>query len=901
MNPVQTRPPDWHTRSLDDLAADTGADLRAGLTPAEAAARLKALGPNLLTPPRRSGPLRRFLAQLNQPLVLILLASGGITLALREWVDAGVILGVVLLNAVFGFVQEAKAEKAIEGLATLTRTRALVMRAGSAMSVPSEDLVPGDLVILQAGDRVPADLRLVQASELAIDESTLTGESLPASKLSKPLPAATGLADRLNMAFAGTLVTAGQGVGVVVATGDRTETGGLSRLVAEARSQETPLTRKVAELSNRLLYVILALAAVAFAVGLSRGQPVFEVFMAAVALAVGAIPEGLPAAFTVTLAIGVSRMARRKAIIRRLAAVETLGSTTVICSDKTGTLTENQMTVQEVWAGGVSYPVTGLGYVPEGEVVREGASPEGAPPEPLVECLKAGLLCNDAWLVSEQGRVTVQGDPTEGALVTSAAKLGLTVALREECPRLETLPFDSRRPFMATRHADGSIYLKGASEEILARCAHALMEAGLEPLDLAAVQRQIDALASRGYRLLAFARTSGESLDALSGGLVFLGLQAMRDPPRAEAIAALEACHRAGVQVKMITGDHAATAKAIARQIGLSGNRPLRVVTGAELDGLPEEAWGLVAEETSVFARVAPHQKLRLVDALQKNGHVVAMTGDGVNDAPALKQADIGIAMGITGTEVAKEAADALLTDDNFATLQAAVEEGRVVYENLTKFIAWTLPTNLGEGLVILAAVLAGVTLPILPVQILWVNMTTAVLLGLMLAFEPREAGTMDRAPRDPRAPLLTFDLIGMILVVGVVILAGAFGLFAWETQRGAALAEARTVAVNVLVTVQLFYLFNCRSLRHPTHRIGLFSNRWVNSGAIAMIALQLAFTYLPVMNRLFQSAPISMAAWGRILVIGLAAYLLIEGLKALRGSSWHEAAHGQMPSDLRP
>jgi Ca2+-transporting ATPase len=898
MNPAPTRPPDWHTCSLDDLAAATGADPRAGLMPAEAAARLKAHGPNRLTPPRPRGPLRRLLAQLNQPLVLILLAAGGLTLALREWVDAGVILGVVLLNAVFGFVQEAKAEKAIEGLATLTRTRALVMRGGSAVSVPSEDLVPGDLVILQAGDRVPADLRLVQASELTIDESTLTGESLPASKRSEPLPAATGLADRLNMAFAGTLVTAGQGLGVAVATGDRTETGGLSRLVAEARTLETPLTRKVAELSNRLLYVILALAAVAFAVGLSRGQPVFDVFMAAVALAVGAIPEGLPAAFTVTLAIGVSRMARRKAIIRRLAAVETLGSTTVICSDKTGTLTENQMTVQEVWAGGVSYPVTGLGYAPEGEVVRE-----GAPPEPLVECLKAGLLCNDAWLVTEKGRVTVQGDPTEGALITSAAKLGLTVALREELPRLDTLPFDSKRPFMATRHADGSIYLKGASEQILARCAHALTEAGLEPLDLAAVQRQIDALASQGYRLLAFARTAGESLglDALDEGLVFLGLQAMRDPPRAEAITALEACHRAGVQVKMITGDHAATAKAIARQIGLSGDRPLRVVTGADLDGLPEEAWGLVAEEASVFARVAPHQKLRLVDALQKNGHVVAMTGDGVNDAPALKQANIGIAMGITGTEVAKEAADALLTDDNFATLQAAVEEGRVVYENLTKFIAWTLPTNLGEGLVILAAVLAGVTLPILPVQILWVNMTTAVLLGLMLAFEPREAGTMDRAPRDPRAPLLTFDLIGMILVVGLVILAGAFGLFAWEMQRGAALAEARTVAVNVLVTVQLFYLFNCRSLRHASHRIGLFSNRWVNAGAIAMIALQLAFTYLPVMNRLFQSAPISMEAWGRILAIGLAAYLLIEGLKALRGSSRPETAHGQMPSDLRP
>jgi magnesium-transporting ATPase (P-type) len=886
----------WHAQGLDDLAAALDTDLASGLAASDAAARLRAHGPNRLSPPRRQGPLRRFLAQLNQPLVLILLAAGGVTLLLREWVDGGVILGVVALNAVFGFVQEHKAEKALEGLATLTRTRALAMRDAQPQALDSEVLVPGDLVVLQAGDRVPADLRLVRASDLAVDESALTGESLPARKDPAPLPLGTPLADRGNMAFAGTLVTSGAGAGIVVETGDRTETGGLSRLVAAAQPLATPLTRKIADLSRRLLYVILALAVVTAAVGLWRGLAPFDVFMAAVALAVGAIPEGLPAAFTVTLAIGVSRMARRRAIIRRLPAVETLGSTTVICSDKTGTLTENQMTVQEVWAGGRSYPVTGLGYEPVGTLAVA-----GDPPEPLIECLKAGLLCNDSWLVEEGGRWLVQGDPTEGALIVSAAKAGLSVELREEFARVETLPFDSARPFMATRHADGSIYLKGACEQILARASHELTSEGLAPLDLDAAKHRIDDLASQGYRLLAFARASGASLaPAVADGVIFLGIQAMRDPPRAEAIPAIAACQRAGVAVKMITGDHAVTARAIARQIGLGGDRPLRVVTGAELSDLPEEAWGLVVEEAVVFARVAPAQKLRLVEALQRNGHVVAMTGDGVNDAPALKQADIGIAMGIAGTEVAKEAADALLTDDNFATIQAAVEEGRVVFDNLTKFIAWTLPTNLGEGLVILAAVLAGVTLPILPVQILWINMTTAILLGLMLAFEPGEAGTMERPPRDPRAPLLTFDLVGLIVIVGLVLLTGAFGLFSWEIQRGASLPEARTVAVNVFVMVQLLYLYNCRSLRLPAHRLGLFSNRWLNAGVVAMIALQLAFTYLPVMNRLFQSAPIDPAAWGRILALAAASCLLIEGLKTLRGAGSVRSDHGQAAEDLR-
>ncbi len=918
--PSDTRSPvtdtGFHLMDADDAARRLGTDPYKGLEPAEAARRLGEDGPNRITARRQQGPLVRFLLQFHQPLIYILVVSGGITVALGEWVDAGVIFGVVVVNAVVGFIQESKAVNALAALARTMTAEAVVVRGGRQERIPAEELVAGDLVLLQSGDKVPADLRLVQARELRIDESALTGESVAVDKSADPMAADAPVADRSNMAYASTLVTYGRGSGIVTATGDRTEVGKISTMIATADELATPLTRKIAAFSHVLLYVILGLAGVTVAVGLWRGESLFDMFLAAVALAVGAIPEGLPAAVTITLAIGVGRMAARKAIIRRLPAVETLGSTTVICSDKTGTLTENQMTVQEIVAGGLAAELSGVGYDPRAGRLAVAGGPFDPRRHPaLAECLRAGLLCNESRLAEEDGAWSIDGDPTEGALLVAAVKAGLDPAAEEaRFPRLDILPFESAHQYMATLHGTGTdgsriVYLKGSVEAVLARCATRLGPQGEEePLDAAVVHRQVEELAAKGLRVLAFARLLLDGAaaarldhDTVREGLCFIGLQAMIDPPRPEAAEAVRVCRRAGIQVKMITGDHAATAAAIAARIGLTGGddegrqdqarpdpvrpdpvRPVPVLTGQELAALGEQELAARVEETAVFARVAPDQKLRLVRALQARGHVVAMTGDGVNDAPALKQADIGVAMGITGTEVAREAADMVLTDDNFSSIEAAVEEGRGVFDNLTKFIVWTLPTNLGEGLVIMTAIFLGATLPILPVQILWINMTTAGFLGLMLAFEPKEPFIMDRPPRDPATPILTRPLILRILLVGFLLLVAAFGLFEWELARGASLAEARTVAVNVFVVMELCYLFNCRSLSRSVLRLGLLSNPWVLAGSSAMFLLQLAYTYLPVMQQLFASAAIGAGAWARIAAAGLFVYLVVEGEKRL-------------------
>jgi len=892
----------WHHLNPQEVVELLNTEPDKGLDLLEVEARQEHFGPNAL--PARTGPrpLVRFLMQFRQPLVYILLVAGGITLLLREFVDAGVIVGVVLVNALVGFLQESKAAKALEALAKTMTTPATVLRASQKTRIASEELVPGDVVLLQSGDKVPADLRLVHVRELQVDESALTGESMPVHKQSDMLPRDTTLAERLNMAYSSSLVTYGQGTGIVVATGANTEVGRISELISTAESLATTLTRKIARFSPVLLYVVLGLAAAPFAVGIWRGEPWIDMFLAAVALAVGAIPEGLPAVITITLAIGVARMAKRRAIIRKLPAVETLGSTTVICSDKTGTLTENQMTVQEIWAGGARFVVSGGGYGPDGRIVPadEQASPRGDN-RALAECLRAGLLCNDSAVVQKDGRWTVEGDPTEGALIASAAKFGLTASPSADAlPRIDAIPFESQHQFMATLHRAASgqppvVYLKGAVETVLAKCATTLDADGVsQPLDVERVAKHAEEMASCGLRVLAFARGGlPPGADRLAhadveSGLTFLGLQSMIDPPRPEAIAAIRTCHAAGIDVKMITGDHALTASAIARQIGLDrrgqADRPNPVVlTGRELESLSDAELIETVEESSVFARVTPEQKLRLVRALQARDQVVAMTGDGVNDAPALRQANIGVAMGLGGTEVAKESADMVLTDDNFASIEAAVEEGRGVFDNLTKFIVWTLPTNLGAGLVILAAVFAGATLPILPLQILWINMTTAVCLGLMLAFEPKEPGIMQRRPRDPKTPILTGTLIGRIFLVGGALLVSAFGLFEWALAGGATLAEARTIAVNVFVFVELFYLFNCRSLHHSAFHVALRSNPWIMVGASAMILLQLAFTYSPVMNAWFHSAPIGIWDWCWVLVPSALTFILIEAEKRLR------------------
>jgi len=890
----EKQPAVWHAMSAAEALGALGVDPAAGLSAAELGRRRCEFGPN-----RMSAALGRpgwllFLLQFHQALIYILLGATVVSLVLSEWVDAAVIFAVVLVNAVVGFLQESKAEKAIEALTRMVLTEATVRRSGELRRVASEELVPGDVVVLHSGDRVAADVRLLSVRNLQVEEAALTGESQPVAKQAGVLAAATGLAERSNLAFTGTLVTFGMGEGVVVATADRTEMGRIAGMIGQAETLVTPLMGKIASFSRLLLYVILGLAAFTFGIGLLRGQPWEEMFMASVALAVGAIPEGLPTALTITLAIGVSRMARRKTIIRKLPAVETLGSTTLICSDKTGTLTQNQMTVQEIHAGGRLYQVSGSGYEAEGRIHHEDEVVVVGDNPALIETLGAGLLCNDSRLVAdESGRIAVEGDPTEAALLVSAHKAGVSVSdFGRHLPRVESIPFESEYQYMATLHGipneTKTIYIKGAVEAIVARCCQALARDGacvdIEPAAILAAAEQ---MAARGLRVLAFARREMPAAHAeldhhhVSGGLTFLGLQGKLDPPRPEAIEAVAKCRSAGIRVKMITGDHLLTAKAIAAQIGLAEETEMVAVNGAQLEALDDAALAELAERAVVFARVAPEQKLRLVRSLQAGGHIVAMTGDGVNDAPALKQANIGIAMGITGTDVSKEAADMVLMDDNFASIEAAVEEGRGVFDNLTKFIVWTLPTNFGEGLVILLAIAIGGELPILPVQILWINMTTAVLLGLMLVFEPK-ADIMERAPRDPERPILTGFLQLRILLVALVLLGGCYLLFTHEQARGSSLAQARTVAVNVFVIVELFYLFNCRSFTRSMVAIGVFSNPWVIFGSLGMVGLQLAFTYLPWMNAVFQSAPLALDSWLRIVAVGAGLYGLIGVEKAL-------------------
>jgi calcium-translocating P-type ATPase len=885
--------PDWHALDPTAVLAHHAVDATTGLSEAEASARLARHGANLLASPPGRGALRRFAGQLAQPLVLVLIVAGVVTALLAEWVDTGVIFGVVLINALIGFLQEGKAEAALAALARAIATETTVLREGRRRRIDAAQLVPGDVIHLGAGDRVPADLRLLQGKGLRTAEAALTGESVPVDKHADPLPAATDLADRRNMAYTGTHVVAGQGQGVVVATGAATETGHISQLIAGAPDLDTPLTRKMAAFSRQLLVAILLLAALAFTVGVWRGESAFDMFMAAVALAVGAIPEGLPAAVTITLAIGVGRMARRRAIVRKLPAVETLGQTTVICSDKTGTLTENEMAVREIWAGNARYTVAD-GAQGAIELAAQPATIGWA----LREVLVAGVLCNDASLYHENGRWRMTGDPTEGALLLAARKGKLDeAALRLASPRIDELPFDATRQAMATLHdrqGQRWLYVKGAVERLLPACVDMLDTHGRPwPLEAEDIAERAAAMARNGLRVLALARRmdAAECVmpEHLTAGLTLLGLVGMVDPPRPRAIGAVAACHAAGIRVKMITGDHAETALAIARQLRIA-DAASRALTGRELATLDDAGLRNAVREVDVFARVEPEQKLRLVEALQANGEVVAMTGDGVNDAPALKQADIGIAMGLAGTEVTKEAAAMVLTDDNFATIEAAVEEGRGIYDNLVKFITWTLPTNFGEGLVILAAILAGTTLPITALQILWINMTTAVLLGLPLAFEPKEAGIMCRPPRPPAAPVLDGTLVARVVLLGVLMLASAFGLFELSLARGDSLAEARTVAVNVFVMVETFYLFNCRSLTRPFWQLGWFSNPWIWAGAGAMMALQIAFTYLPIFHRLFGTAPIGPGHWLAIVSCGLAASLVVALEKWLRYRSAHLA-----------
>jgi magnesium-transporting ATPase (P-type) len=885
-------PAHWHTLAPEETLRRLAGSLH-GLTAQEAARRLSEYGPNRLAPPRRRGPVLRFLLQFHNVLIYVLLGAAAITAGLGHWVDTGVILGVVVINAVIGFIQEGKAEAALAAIRKMLSLSAHVLREGRRATIPAEDLVPGDVVLLESGDKVPADLRLLELKNLRVEEAALTGESEPAEKSADAVALDAALGDRFCMAYAGTLVTFGQARGMVVATGQATELGRISRLLEEVEEVTTPLLRKIAGFGRWLTAAVLGLSALTFAFGVwMRGYTAGEMFLAVAGIAVAAIPEGLPAIMTITLAIGVQRMARRNAIVRRLPAVETLGSVTVICSDKTGTLTRNEMTVQRVVTAGRAADAGGVGYVPEGGFSVDGRDLDPAQDAALTELARAALLCNDAQLRREGERWALEGDPTEGALYVLGLKAGLDpVYESERLPRTDVIPFESEHRFMATLHHDhaghGLIYLKGAPERVLDLCAGQVEHADVRELDRRWWEKQVESCARGGQRVLAVAmKPAAHTQRTLSfadaeGGFILLGLTGMIDPPREEAVAAVSNCRSAGIRVKMITGDHVVTAAAVGEQLGLMGRGAL---AGVALDALDREALRAAVRETDVFARASPEHKLRLVQALQANGEVVAMTGDGVNDAPALKRADVGVAMGLKGTEAAKEASDMVIADDNFASIAAAVEEGRTVYDNIRKFLMFMLPTNGGEAGILIAAILMGMTLPITPVQVLWVNMVTAVTLGLALAFEPAEAGLMARPPRPPAEPMLTGFLVWRILLVTAVIVAGALGLFLWEYHRdGDTLEEARTIAVNVLVVGELVYLFNSRFLLARSLSLqGLFGSRYALAAVAALVPLQLAFTYLPVMQRLFGTAAIDADGWVRVLAFGAALFLLVEAEKGL-------------------
>jgi Ca2+-transporting ATPase len=863
----------WYAFSKDETArtARTTAD---GLTTAEAGRRLAEDGPNLLPRGKTEGPLALLWRQVNNPLIWVLIGSSGLALSLGKGVDAGVVLGVVVLNAIIGFVQEWKAGKALAALEGMVPDVATVRRGGTRTTVPAAELVAGDIVLLASGDKVPADLRLVAVRNLQVTEAALTGESLPVSKETAALSPETPLADRRNMAFSGTLVSYGTAEGIVVGTGAGTELGRISTLLASAQETDTPLTQSLKKVGKGLTVTIVGVSAILFGVALLRGFPLADAALAAITLAVAAIPEGLPAIITITLAIGVQRMARRRAVVRRLPAVETLGSTTVICSDKTGTLTRNEMTAARLFTPLGSYEVTGVGYAPEG-TLRRGGQPLASAPADVRSLLRAGALCSDARLAQEGDNWLLHGDPTEGAIVVAAEKAGLRVEeLRASVPRVDALPFESENQFMATFHEAGGapeVLVKGAPEVVLRMCSGSLP--GQQVAEAFAAAEE---MARDGMRVLAVARREGRpsgrevSKEDVASGLAFLGLVGMIDPPRPEAIEAIAACHRAGITVKMITGDHGSTAAAIGRQVGLL-QAGAKAVPGADLDGMTDEALAALAAENNVFARVAPEHKLRLVTALQSRGEIAAMTGDGVNDAPALKQANIGVAMGITGTAVTKESADLVLLDDNFATIAAAVEEGRRIWDNLVKSLAFVLPTNIGEALLILVAVAffpvvdGNALLPVLPVQILWINLVATVALALPLAFEAKEPDVMSRPPRRPGTPLLGGFVAFRTVLVAVLMAAAGIALFLHEYRRdlahgdepGLALREAQTMVVTTVVLFQVFYLFNCRSLKGSVFRIGLFSNPAVWAGIAALLLLQAAFVYLPLFHTLFASAPL--------------------------------------------
>lgn len=865
----------------------------AGLSPDEAAARLAGVGPNLLPEPKRTPAWLRFLGHFNDTLIYILLGAAAIKAVMGDWLDFWVIMAVAVINAVIGYVQEGRAEKALAGIRGMLSSDATVRRDGEWTTIPARDLVPGDLVRLMPGDKVPADLRLTHAAQLRIEEAALTGESVPSSKQTDPVDADAGVGDRSSMAFSGTIVSAGQGRGIVTGTGAHTEIGKIQALVGEAGSLSTPLTTQLNTFGKVLTLVILGMAAVMMLIGrYLHAMPMPELVSATIGFAVAAIPEGLPALVTITLAIGVQQMARRNAITRKLPAVEALGSVTTICSDKTGTLTKNEMTVRTIVTATTRYDVSGLGYQPSGAITPAGGGD-------LAAMLAVADLCNDAHIaVSEADGAQLVGEPTEGALKVVAMKGGADAS---GARRLDVVPFDSAHKFMATLNeaGDGSraILVKGAPDRLLERALTQRGGAGSEPLDIVFWEAAIDDLSAAGLRVLAAARKPTRADTVESDDLVdleFLGVWGILDPPRPEAIEAIADCHAAGIRVKMITGDHAGTAIAISREMGIVP--PLHagpdgtqiadapVLTGAELEAMSQDELAKVVQGVDVYARTSPEHKIRIVRALQSHREVVAMTGDGVNDAPALTRADVGIAMGIKGTEATKEAAEIVLADDNFATIRSAIAEGRRIYDNLRKSVVFLLPTNGAQSLVILVAVVFGLTLPLTPVQVLWVNMITAVTLSLALAYEPAERGIMSRPPRGSGGSIISGRELGFVLIVSLLIGGATLAVFGISLSSGADLAMARTEAVTMLALGQLAYLLNCRFLSRSSVTVDVLrGNPVVWWSALALIVLQSVYTYVPFMQNLFGSEPLDVSGWLLPIVFSIAIFVAVELLKALR------------------
>ncbi|MBI2940427.1 MAG: HAD-IC family P-type ATPase [Chloroflexi bacterium] len=891
-NGVQVR---WHQFTVDEVLARLATE-RTGLSDAEARRRRQQFGSNELVAEERALPLVILFRQVQSPLIYILLAAGLASALLGKYVDTGVIFTVVILNSVVGFVQEYKAEQAMRALARLMAPRARVLREGEERDIDPRDLVPGDVVLVESGVRIPADLRLFRAIDLRVDESILTGESLPVAKTTGTIADPNApLGDRINLAFTGTIVVRGRGAGAVVATGLRTAFGRISAQVGQVGEVRSPLQRRLDQFARVVALLVVGVTALVFSLGLVTGEPLADIFLTAVATAVATVPEGLPVTITVALAVGVWRMAQRNAIVRKLPAVETLGSCTTICSDKTGTLTRNEMTVTKIYAGCHTFEVAGAGYAPVGEILL-GGQPVNLAAHPALElAIRIGLLCNESSVYEENGRYRAEGDPTEAALIVAAMKGGLNPEReRDAYPLLGEVPFESDRQYMATLHGHGAdrlAFVKGAPERIVEMCGATYGRSAV-PLDRQLVLGMSERLAAEGLRVLALAyRSLSPGVDDVCDrdveqGLVFVGLQGMLDPSRPEAIAAVAQCRRGGIRVVMITGDHRVTATAIARQMGIASNSTAQVVDGRALEAMDDEELYHRVTQVSVYARASPQHKLRIVQQLRRHGEVVAVTGDGVNDAPALKQADIGVAMGVVGTDVAREAADMVLADDNFATIYAAVEEGRVVFDNIRKVIMFLIPTGLGLVLTVVASIGLGLPLPFLPAQAIWINLVTNGLQDVAMAFEPAEEDVGRRPPRDPRQGVVTRLMIERTILVGLVLMIGTLAAFVWQLSSPSGLDHARTVAVTTMVLFQNFQIFNSRSFTRSIFHVNPLSNRFLFVTIVAALGLHILALYWGPLQFVLRTEPLSLETWLVMVPIAATVMLAVEVDKVLRAPS---------------